>query len=68
MAQGKIWLTWQGQRKSDKQQQIGNTLSCPDHHCDDCVPRNLAMTQSPVELWPKSSDTDVSYMLVAKKL
>lgn len=58
----------QGRGKGDKQQQTGSILSCHGHCCDECVPINLAMTQSPVEMWPKSNDTDVSYMFIAKKL
>lgn len=58
----------QGRGKGDKQQQTGSIPSCHGHCCDECVPINLAMTQSPVEMWPKSNDTDVSYMFIAKKL
>lgn len=57
-----------GRGKSDKQQRIGNIQSCHGHRCDECVPTNLAMTQSPVEMGLISSDTDVSYVFIAKKL
>lgn len=57
----------QGQREK-WQQQIGNILIRCEHGCDGCLPIKLAMTPSPVELWPRSNDTDVSCMFIAKKL
>lgn len=68
VAHSEIGPTAEGRGRSGKQQQIGNILSCHRHCCDECVPINVAVTPNPVEMWLKSSDTDVSYMFIAKKL
>lgn len=66
-AQGNLANIPRGRGKSDKQQQIGNILTCHEQGCDECVPIKLAMTPIPVELWPRSNDTDVSCTFIAQK-
>lgn len=66
--QGNLASLPRGREKSDKQQQIGNILICHEHGCNECAPLKLAMTPSPVELWPRSNDTDVSCMFLHKKV